>query len=187
MRINSKSGLVALMAIAPMALASTLSAQEPQDPQTMSQCTARVTTGQAAGVLGEQERPVAQQGQELRSGQKASQVTLQLSSPIGNIKDFKAERRDALTGQPVDEETLPEQEREIGFDLKLAEGDDLPQTQREMARDVEQEHEAIQMSTQNTVTLWLNTEEAAAGHYHFTLEGENGKCEGQIEVRGGGY
>lgn len=189
MRIVSKSGLMALMALAPMALASdAISAQEPQQEQQMSQCTARVASGagQAAGVMGEQQqqqRPTQQQSQGIQSGQKATQVTLQLTSPVGNIKDFSAEKRDAQTGEP-----LPEEQREIagvGDDLKLAEGDDLPETQREMARTGEQENEAIQMSTQNTVTLWLNTEDASAGHYHFTLEGENGQCTGQLEVKGG--
>lgn len=185
MRIVSKSGLVALMALAPMALASdAISAQEQQErPQEMQQCTARVTTtGQAAGVMGEerpeQPRP-GQQQQGIQSGQKAVQVTLELTSPIGNVQDFSAERRDAQTGDPI-----PQEQLEGPDDLKLADADDLPQTQREMARPGEQENEAIQMSAQNRVTLWLNTEDATSGHYHFTLEGENGQCQGQLEVKG---
>lgn len=180
MRIVSKNGLVALMAIAPMALAATsLSAQE-QDPENLTQCVATVSTDQTS--MSQQ-----QQDQGIQSGERAARVTFTLTGSVGNISDFSAEKREGMETptNPQQEEQALGQEK--GDDLKLAEGDDLPATQREMAASGEQENEAIQMSTQNSVTLWLNSEDASAGTYHFTLEGENGECTGQIEVKDRGY
>lgn len=148
----------------------------------MSQCTARVvSTGQTAGVTGEEQQRQQQQ-QGVQAGQKAVQVTLQLSSPVGQISSFDAQSTGATPTDPMQQEQ--QQQRQQG-QLKLAEASDLPQTQREMAREGETGNRAIQMSGQNNVELWLNTENAQPGQYRFTLRGEQGSCQGQIQVAGG--
>jgi len=97
---------------------------------------------------------------QVRAGQKAERVAVTLSSAIGAVSAFSAEQAEA--------------------GVKLAEQADLPKT--EMANEAEAQ-KAIEMANENNqVTIWLNTEKAEPGTYHFTLQGDSGKCEGSVEI-----
>jgi len=97
---------------------------------------------------------------QVRAGQKAERVAITLSSAIGGVSAFTTEQPEA--------------------GVKLAEQTDLPRT--EMASEA-QAQKPIQMANEgNLVTVWLNTEKAEPGTYHFTLKGESGTCEGSVEI-----
>jgi hypothetical protein len=97
---------------------------------------------------------------QVRAGLKAERVAVTLSSAIGAVSEFSTEQAEA--------------------GVKLAEQADLPRT--EMANEA-QAQKPIEMANEgNQVTIWLNTEAAEPGTYHFTLQGDSGKCEGSVEI-----
>jgi len=98
--------------------------------------------------------------EQVRAGQKAERVAITLSSAIGGVSAFTTEQPEA--------------------GVKLAEQADLPKA--EMASEA-QAQKPIEMANEgNVVTVWLNTEKAEPGSYHFTLKGDSGTCEGSVEI-----
>lgn len=142
MQTLPKAGLLTLLPFALLGITSEqANAQLPEQEQ-MTSCNATATP------------------QQVQAGETATQVSVSLSQPVGQIDEFEAQG-------------------DAG--LKVAEASDLPRT--EMAAEAEQP-EPIQMSGANQVTLWLNTEEAQPGSYEFTLTGSEGDCRGTITVGG---
>ncbi len=97
---------------------------------------------------------------QVQAGQKAERIAVTLSSAIGEVSAFSTEQAEA--------------------GVKLAEQADLPRT--EMANEAEAQKPIEMASENNEVTIWLNTETAEPGTYHFTLQGDSGKCEGSVEI-----
>ena len=96
----------------------------------------------------------------VQSGQKAERVSIALSSAVGNVTAFTTENAEA--------------------GIRLADAADLPKT--EMAAE-EAAPKPIEMAAETDhVTIWLNTENAEAGTYAFTLKGESGACTGSIMI-----
>ncbi len=142
--MRTLKGLTALMALAPLAFTSTpASAQEPATPA-MQECTAQV------------------QPSQVQSGQKAEQVSISLSSPIGNVTELTTANADA--------------------GVKVADPADLPMSKMSSETTAPK---PIEMAAEaNSLTIWLNTETAQPGTIEFTLKGENGSCTGTLEVGG---
>jgi hypothetical protein len=101
---------------------------------------------------------------QVEAGQTAERLSISLSSAIGEVSEFTTA-----------EETAG---------LSVADAADLPAS--EMAAE-EEEQEPIEMAdTGDSVTIWLNTADAQAGTYEFTLKGADGECTGSIEVTDSG-
>lgn len=97
---------------------------------------------------------------QVQSGQAAERVSISLSSAIGNVTELTTENAEA--------------------GVKVADPADLPKT--EMAAE-EAAPAPIEMAAENnSLTIWLNTEDAQPGTYPFTLTGESGSCTGSIEI-----
>lgn len=91
------------------------------------------------------------------SGQTAVSVVARLTTDIGTVTGLQAQQ------------------------LALASPDDLQPA--EMARAQEDAPEPVEMAaTGIEASLWVNTVDAASGVHDIILTGENGTCNGQIEV-----
>lgn len=130
---------LALFAIVP----ATLTAQEAEQ---QAQCTAEVSSG------------------EIEAGQKAVQVTVALSAPVGSDVEFMAARESGVA---------------------LANPADIPRS--EMAAEEEEAPQPIQLSAEggSEATLWLNTENAQPGTYDVALRSGESACAGQLTISGG--
>ncbi len=104
------------------------------------------------------------QAAPIAAGDAAVQLALTLSEPIGDVSGFQAGEDSAL---------------------KLAAPEDLAKAP--MAEQGEQDHKPIEMANEgNALTLWINTANAKAGTYDFTVIGSEGQCTGKVTVGSAG-
>lgn len=96
------------------------------------------------------------------AGVAASRLTVTLSEAIGNVTKF-----------------TPDEDA----GLALASSQDLPKTAMGREGAAPKPIEMVS-DVQRRLTLWLNTGNAKAGDYHFTLTGASGTCAGTLKVTG---
>ena len=129
-------------AIALVSLATAATAQQPPAATPAAQCTAKATPAEVA------------------TGQAATKLTFELSSPIGNVSGVEA----------------PE-----GSGIALAAAADIP---RDALANPAQPPRPIELAAEtNTVTLWIKTAGVQAGEFDLKLQGQDGTCTGKVTVK----
>lgn len=91
------------------------------------------------------------------AGAPAQRVVVQLSQPIGTVDAFDSEAA-----------------------LRLSTADELPRS--EMAAEGEEPQPVAMAASGRQVTLWVNTNDAEPGTYGFILQGQDGTCQGELNI-----